>query len=257
MKTLDEVIKYKLYFMGRTIDPFYAIQSYTADRGRPEYGHFYEIYRTGYDIRSQDTLTLLEDITPLMVYIFSCEEYYSQKGHGKIDPIRIELTIPLTFHDFKFFKSIKSESPENKHSISVIKERSKNKHFCVGYCTRFLERFSIKIGGTFSHFLTEAERIQLEEEQILGQERYLRNEWLIRQLDNQESDFITKPDSDEELTINDLKTFKLEQCVISLENTPNALFCNCGNICICKTCNVKKLDNCPVCKKENTVLRII
>ena len=33
MKTLDEVIKYKLYFMSETIDPFYAIQSYTADTG--------------------------------------------------------------------------------------------------------------------------------------------------------------------------------------------------------------------------------
>ena len=64
-----------------------------------------------------------------------------------------------------------------------------------------------------------------------------------------------KRQKEKEKTINELKTFKLEQCVICLENTPNVLFCNCGHIC--KTCMVFKLDNCPVCKKENTILRII
>ena len=62
---------------------------------------------------------------------------------------------------------------------------------------------------------------------------------------------------EEELSINDFKTFKLEQCVICLEEEPKVLFCNCGHLCICEKCLVRRFDNCPVCKKENMILRII
>ena len=53
------------------------------------------------------------------------------------------------------------------------------------------------------------------------------------------------------------KTFKSDQCVICLEEEPKVLFCNCGHICICEKCVPHRYDNCPVCKKENTILRII
>ena len=53
------------------------------------------------------------------------------------------------------------------------------------------------------------------------------------------------------------KTFKSDQCVICLEEEPKFLFCNCGHICICEKCAHHRYDNCPVCKKENTILRII
>ena len=53
------------------------------------------------------------------------------------------------------------------------------------------------------------------------------------------------------------KTFKSDQCVICLEEKPKVLFCNCGHICICEKCAPHRYDNCPVCKKENTILRII
>ena len=54
------------------------------------------------------------------------------------------------------------------------------------------------------------------------------------------------------------KTFKSDQCVICLEKEPKVLFCNCGHICICEKCALHRYDdNCPVCKKENTILRII
>ena len=53
------------------------------------------------------------------------------------------------------------------------------------------------------------------------------------------------------------KTFKSDQCVICLEEEPKVLFCNCGHICICEKCASHRYDNCPVCKKENTILRII
>ena len=53
------------------------------------------------------------------------------------------------------------------------------------------------------------------------------------------------------------KTFKSNQCVICLVEEPKVLFCNCGHICICETCAPHRYDHCPVCKKENTILRII
>ena len=62
----------------------------------------------------------------------------------------------------------------------------------------------------------------------------------------------------EEEVINVTKTFKTEECVICIENGPNILFCNCGHLCICNNClEFKKLSKCPVCKTENTILRVI
>ena len=64
-------------------------------------------------------------------------------------------------------------------------------------------------------------------------------------------------EEEEELSINDFKTFKPDQCVICLEEEPKVLFCNCGHLCICEKCLVRRFDNCPVCKEKNTILRII
>ena len=59
-------------------------------------------------------------------------------------------------------------------------------------------------------------------------------------------------------TINSIQTFKTDDCVICLTNLPQVLFCNCGHLCLCVECNkVKTLKTCPVCKTENTILRVI
>ena len=59
-------------------------------------------------------------------------------------------------------------------------------------------------------------------------------------------------------TINEIKTYKTDECVICLENKNNVLFCNCGHICVCKKCiEIERLTKCPVCKTKNTILRII
>ena len=58
--------------------------------------------------------------------------------------------------------------------------------------------------------------------------------------------------------INSTQIFKSEECVICLTNPPNVLFCNCGHIAICIECEKLKDSNaCPVCKTENTILRVI
>ena len=60
------------------------------------------------------------------------------------------------------------------------------------------------------------------------------------------------------ITVNEIKTYKTDECVICLENKNNVLFCNCGHICVCKKCiEIKRLTKCSVCKTKNTILRII
>ena len=66
----------------------------------------------------------------------------------------------------------------------------------------------------------------------------------------------SKPDKK---IINAEKTFKEDKCVICLTNPPNILFCNCGHQVLCVECSKtgESLENCPICKTENTNLRII
>ena len=83
----------------------------------------------------------------------------------------------------------------------------------------------------------------------------LDNELLINRL-NWRS--VTFQESDDEKIINSSQTFKSNECVICLTNPPHVLFCNCGHLCICKECDkIKSLSDCPVCKTENTILRLI
>ena len=61
-----------------------------------------------------------------------------------------------------------------------------------------------------------------------------------------------------EKIINSTQIYKSDECVICLTNPPKVLFCNCGHIPICTECNkMKTLKTCPVCKTENTILRVI
>ena len=58
--------------------------------------------------------------------------------------------------------------------------------------------------------------------------------------------------------INTDKSFKSDECVICLTNSPSVLFCNCGHLCLCEKCDeVKSLEKCPVCKTENTIKRTV
>ena len=67
---------------------------------------------------------------------------------------------------------------------------------------------------------------------------------------------ISRVDNKEVIKID--KIFKTGECVICLSTKPNVLFCGCGHLCICNECNkTKKLNVCPACRTENTILRII
>ena len=270
MKSLEEVIKYKLNFLPKGTEPFYAIQTYTAERGTDPPPSFYDIYRTKNPIFSNDSYSFIEDITPLFIYISSCDKYYRENGHGKIGNITIRLIMEdYEVLDFGFSNTYDDSLVDlEEHRISEFK-RYRNRFFeRVGYCMHFTKPFGVAFVGGFKHFRTEEEELQREVELREEEEAYYRQEaYYTEQGYYREGGYFEGEDDGEseeedtgrreEFSINDSKTFKSDQCVICLEEEPKVLFCNCGHLCICKKCLVRRFDNCPVCKKENTILRII
>ena len=239
MKFLEEVIKYKLNFLPTGIDPFYGIQTHTTERRLnfiPGYQPLcYEIYKTKNTIFS-NSFSFMEDITPLLIYILSCENYHRENGNGKFNNIFLELKdnnerdiVHPPVYDIQV------------NRISSIKRCNYRYLPGVSYYHHNTKPYTIMFSGWFDLFLTYEQR--LAEERRADEVR--RAEALIRE------------EEEEDFSINDFKTFKLEQCVICLEEEPKVLFCNCGHLCICEKCLVHRYDNCPVCKKENTILRII
>ena len=269
MKSLEEVIKYKLNFLPKVTEPFYAIQTYTAERGADPPPTFYNIYEPKNRIFSNDSYSFIEDITPLFIYISSCDKYYRENGHGKIDTI----TIKSISEHYKVLEYGTSTTFDDRlveleeHRISEFKEHRNNLFLRGGYCKHFTKPFWIAFIGGFNHFRTEEEELQHEAELREAEEAFNREDsHLEGDYYEEGGTFIGENDDEseeedngrrEEFPINDSKTFKSDQCVICLEEEPKVLFCNCGHLCICKKCAFHRYDNCPVCKKENTILRII
>ena len=261
MKSLEEVIKYKLNFLPLETEPFYAIQTYTAERGTDPPPSFYDIYRTKNPIFSNDSYSFIEDITPLFIYISSCDKYYRENGHGKIGSI----TIKSISEDYKVLEYGLSNTFDDldEHRISKFKEHRNFFFLFKGYCRRFTKPFRVSFTGGFKHFRTEEEELQYEAEIREYEEAYYRQEAYYTEQGyyREGGSFIGENDDEseeeeedtgrrEEFPINDFKTFKGDQCVICLEEEePKVLFCNCGHLCICKKCASHRYDNCPVCKK--------
>ena len=89
----------------------------------------------------------------------------------------------------------------------------------------------------------------------------LHDEWVARNSgsESDESDDDTANTMNKKRIINAEQTFKEDECVICLTKPPNVLFCNCGHIAICAECSRMdaSLKECPICKTEKTILRII
>ena len=197
MKSLEEVIKYKLDFLPIGINPFYAIQTYRARRGSNPTTTIYDIYETKEGIFSNDSFSFMKGITPLFIYITSCDKYYRENGHGKIYEIVINLF--MVDGETLMFGISNAFGDLDEHRISDFKEDKNSFFSSVGYCTRYTEPFKILFEGFFYHFQTEEERLEAE--------RHNRETFKLEQC------VICL----EELSINDFKTSKLEQCVICLE----------------------------------------
>ena len=274
MKSLEEVIKYKLNFLSKGIDPFFIIPTSLTDRGLVQ-NPYKNIYETKNTIFYNDSLSLMEGITPLFIYISSCDKYYREKSIIKI--IKIDLLLFMGNFDgvIEFrWPFLKEELGEVEHRISIIKRYYYDVHSKQGYFNRFTKPFTMIIKGYFKPCLTHEEIIQIHREidQEAFDARYNHSERrdsgdeeasqsYSDDSGDEEASQSYSDDSDdeekEELSINDFKTFKSDQCVICLEEEPKVLFCNCGHLCICEKCLVRRHDDCPVCKKETTILRII
>ena len=159
MKSLEEVIKYKLNFLPKGIDPFYAIQTYTPERIG------YIIYKTKNTIFSNDSFSLMEDITPLFIYISSCDKYYRENGYGRfVDIVIISKTVDgnslllgsschLDYNDL---------GEHYEHKIAIVKNNANEIYSRKGYCGRYTKPFTLIIHGSFHFFLTDEDRLALE-----------------------------------------------------------------------------------------------
>ena len=166
-------------------------------------------------------------MTPLLVYIFSCILHRSGREFREM---RIKLKFSnatLTFGDYFNFVRYHYTTP-----ISIISDNI-DELKADGHCMSFLDPFRVEI-------TLERSQVMIEHE-------------------NEFTDYPSDlEDEDGAITINEIKTYKTDECVICLERIPNVLFCNCGHICVCEKCiELKRLTKCPVCKTENTILRII
>ena len=213
MESLEKVIKQKCKFIGNSKKPYklYNLGPYS-------YPTDIRLFLTNMTIESDNIITLLEEMAPLFVYIFSCILHRSGYVHREM---HIKIKFPnaiITFEDYFRFDGFHYTTP-----ISTVRDK-----ICeiesFGYCMSFLAPFRVEIT-------------------------------LDRHRENIVANY---PSEDDVININEIKTYKMDECVICLENKTNVLFCNCGHICVCKKCiEIKRLTKCPVCKTENTTLRII
>ena len=228
MKTLEEVIKYKLNFLPERIDPFYDIQTYERQWGQISRDSI--IYKTKKYHFFNATSNLLEGVIPLFVYISSCDMYYRENGFGEFSDIYIHTINELSYvNNFGYLRLYDFGD----HRISLFKSYVHDYILRLGFHHQFTKPLILEFKGYFWYNLTIQE--QLERFHLEADTR----------------------ETEEELSINDSRTFKSDQCVICLKKEPKVLFCNCGHICICEKCVPRRYDNCRVCKKENTILRII
>ena len=239
MKSLEETIKQKCKCLGNRQTP-YGLYNFmiptNAYRG-------INIFLTDSNIETESIITLLEEMIPLFAYIYSCLKYHGCCRHTFIS---LNLKFRSTTLKFKDLITMGEERLENPiYWITIIKNVIESR----GHYTTFSDQFSIEMmlaeGRGINEFLLEMDH---EEENTI--EEFTHEEEYEPEDEEDEEE--------EEEVINDTKTFKTENCIICIENGPNILFCNCGHLCICNNClEFKKLSKCPVCKTENTILRII
>ena len=225
LETLERVIKQKRKFLGNTNPEAYQIMQFAIENS-PRY----LVYMSNTTIETANEMTLLEEMKPLFVYIISYVLY--ERLH-------------LTWTEFCMKINFLTLYSADTNDINFWQERIYERP--LGYIQEKIEYIEEN-----EYYISYQKPLRVE---IMFKTR-IQREAFHTQISYSDSDD-NDDEEKEELSINDFKTFKLEQCVICLEEEPKVLFCNCGHLCICEKCLVHRYDNCPVCKKENTILRII
>ena len=172
------------------------------------------------DMECKNSIEFLKLVTPFLCYISSLLKYEDENLY-----INMKITIKLSFHlsDGEYHMDILKINDDN--GVETIKDTIQSFEDNGFYLT-----FTRKFDAYF----------------------------IIADINNHDDS-----DSDNEhrviiKNINAEKTFKIDECVICLTEPPNVLFCECGHICLCEKCiEIKQLNQCPICKTDITILRII
>ena len=191
MKSLEQVIKQKCKFLGnhKKLYELYNLRPYSYPSTD------IRLFLTNMTIETDNIITLLEEMTPLLVYIFSCICHCNDGGY-EFREMHIKLKFPnavLTFGDYLNLSRYHYETP-----VSIIRDNIVELE-ATGHCMSFLAPFRLEI-------TLEGIVVMLEDE-----------DELIDYPGNSE-------DEDDAITINEIKTFKTDECVICLENKNNVLF---------------------------------
>ena len=175
------------------------------------------------NLNDKNIIELIQEITPLIYYLISS---LKNEEENLLRELIIELEFPPCESHLRFSGRFKINDENPLNSIKNFKDFEDEGHFLT-----FTRHFNLL-------FLLKKSQ----------------NSEPLREESEQESE----EESEEEKIINTSKSFKSDECVICLTEPPNVFFCNCGHLCLCTECNkIEFLEQCPICKTENTILRII
>ena len=221
MKSLEQVIKQKCKYLPVEYDDEdeYNIRYYLHNRGNdiPNYVH---IYRTNDKVISENSVTLLNETKPLLLYIFSCLR--TREG----EYINKKVIIKLYFKNTNIIL-YKGSNFTISNELAPLKHIENHLDFLktAGHYMSFHKSFSLRI-----YFIDHSDYYNFYNESPHYEEFYA------------ESGDFDYSDNEDNININNTKTFKNNICIICLERIPKVLFCSCGHICICEKCNkIKKI----------------
>ena len=217
MKTLEEVIKNKSRLIGGRERNYSWLERIVQN----------SIGKPVYlvdNLNDKNIIELIQEITPLIYYLISS---LKNKEENLLRELIIELEFPPCESRLKVSGRFKINDENPLNSIK-----------------NFIKDFEDE-----GYFLTSTRHFNL-----LLLLKFQNSEPLREEESEQESE----EESEEKKIINTSKSFKSDECVICLTEPPNVLFCNCGHLCLCAECSkIKCFEECPICKTEKTILRII
>ena len=137
MKSLERVIKQKCKFLGNSKKPYelYNLRPYSYPSTD------IRLFLTNMTIETDNIITLLEEMTPLLVYIFSCICHCSEGGY-EFREMRFKLKFPnavLTFEDYLNLSGCHYRTP-----VSIIRDNIVELE-ATGHCMSFLAPFRLEI----------------------------------------------------------------------------------------------------------------
>ena len=250
METLEEVIKNKTdnYFLDSlsvNIFDFWVAHFQFNITGTNIY-----TYYTYYNVDHKNINEIMQKVIPHIYYLISKfkNEKENEEENEEENELR-QLHVKISYHRGEPLKSEKRKFRINdeKNLLKLIKE-SIQYYKDKGYGMNFSNPCNIMI-----------ELIPKKYEHLIDSEKENEEEEHEEEEYEEEYEVQEEEDSEEETrVINTEQTFLSDECVICLNNPPTVLFCNCGHIAICVECNkTKSLNNCPICKTENTIKRMI